>query len=82
MELIDRPASCFGNRPAKALIELVVLHYTAMEDAELRLNAFAGRNSKSLRIIWWRGTDRCFGWFTRTSGPGMRAPDPGRDGAT
>ena len=43
MEFIDRPASCFGNRPAKALIELVVLHYTAMEDAEAALERLCGR---------------------------------------
>ncbi|MXY34975.1 MAG: N-acetylmuramoyl-L-alanine amidase [Boseongicola sp. SB0664_bin_43] len=37
VEVIDRPAACFGDRPSGAQIELVVIHYTAMESAEAAL---------------------------------------------
>ncbi len=43
MEVVERPASCFGDRPAGVPIELVVLHYTAMKDAEAALERLCGR---------------------------------------
>ena len=42
MEVIDRPATCFGDRPSGVRIELVVLHYTAMESAEAALDRLCG----------------------------------------
>ncbi len=42
MEVIDRPASCFGERRSGAQIELVVIHYTAMETAEVALERLCG----------------------------------------
>ncbi len=41
-EVVDRPAACFGERPVGASIELVVLHYTAMEDVEAALERLCG----------------------------------------
>ncbi|MDE0524142.1 MAG: N-acetylmuramoyl-L-alanine amidase [Boseongicola sp.] len=38
MKVVDRPASCFGDRRSGAQIELVVIHYTAMESAEAALD--------------------------------------------
>lgn len=42
LEVIDRPASCFGDRRSGAQIELVVIHYTAMESAEAALERLCG----------------------------------------
>ena len=42
MEVFDRPASCFGDRRSRAEIELVVIHYTAMENAEAALERLCG----------------------------------------
>ena len=42
MEVIDTPASCFGERRFGAQIELVVIHYTAMENAEVALERLCG----------------------------------------
>ena len=41
-EVIDRPAACFGDRPSGAQIELVVIHYTAMANAEAALERLCG----------------------------------------
>lgn len=38
MEIIDRPSPNFGERRGAATVDLVVLHYTAMSDAEAALN--------------------------------------------
>ena len=37
MEIVDRPSTSFGDRAAGASIDLIVLHYTAMADAEAAL---------------------------------------------
>ena len=37
MEIIDRPSPNFGDRAAGASVDLIVLHYTAMPDAESAL---------------------------------------------
>ena len=42
VEVIDRPASCFGDRRSGAQIELVVIHYTAMENSEAALERLCG----------------------------------------
>ncbi|MXX89774.1 MAG: N-acetylmuramoyl-L-alanine amidase [Boseongicola sp. SB0677_bin_26] len=42
LEVIDRPASCFGDRRLGSRIELVVIHYTAMENAEAALERLCG----------------------------------------
>lgn len=42
MKVFDRPASCFGDRASGARIELIVIHYTAMENAEAALERLCG----------------------------------------
>ena len=42
VKVCERPASCFGDRATGARIELVVIHYTAMENAEAALERLCG----------------------------------------
>ncbi len=42
VRVFDRPAICFGNRASGTRVELVVIHYTAMENVEVALERLCG----------------------------------------
>ena len=67
MDSIDRPSPNFGER--KGAVELIVLHYTAMPDAEAALQRL---------VTWSRPRARFFALWTKTNAPGTQAPEAGR----